>query len=80
MNVIDLATEREKRDGPDPEFTYLDPMTGIRWNQYTCDYRFEDKSYAVTIWAQSFEDAEARIEAMKQTLTLGGQIYSEIPA
>jgi len=78
-NIIDLADERDKRDGPDPECRTTDQY-GRPMFMFSFDYRYENKDYSLSFWAYDQADAEARIAALKETAEYSGQIYSIIPA
>lgn len=41
---------------------------------------WQEKTYSIDFWAQSQEEAEERIEAMKATLEYAGQLVDEVPA
>lgn len=78
-DIIDLNAERDKRDGPDPEFVSVDEF-GRKLFTYMLEYSFEGKHFSTTIIAYSMEDAAGRVEAMKHSLVLKGQLYSVVPA
>lgn len=77
MTIIDLSAERAKRDRPAPEFICTD-SEGREMYAFSCSYRHGDGTYGLTFFAYDFEDAHARIEAIKSGLVLDGQIYEEI--
>jgi len=79
MTVIDLNAERSRRDGPDAEFRTSDAH-GVEMFLFSIDYQFCGSEWSFNIWAYSFEDAEARVDAMRNTLNVAGQIHSIIPA
>lgn len=77
MAVIDLSAEREKRDGPDPEFTYRDDM-GVKWVVFSVVYTDDAGSeFSLHLWATDADDAERRVAALRRTATLEGQIYQQ---
>lgn len=78
-DIIDLNVQRNARDCPDAEFVQKDDY-GRELYLFTLDYSMAGKSWAAEIWAYSFEDAEARVAAMRDSLSVAGQIYSVIPA
>lgn len=78
-NVIDLAAARNDRAAPDPEFVKKDDY-GRPMFQFLLDYQFEDGTWSINLWAYSWEDAEARVAAMRQSLRVEGQLHSSIPA
>jgi hypothetical protein len=78
VDVIDLNAEREKRDGPDPEFIRRDDF-GRPMYLFGLDYAFHGKEWMIELWAYSFEDAEARVEAMRSSLRVMAQKYAEVP-
>lgn len=78
-DVIDLTAERNQRTHPDPEFACQDDY-GRKLYLYALGYEFDGCQWAAEVWAYSQEDAEGRVAAMRQSLTLHGQIYARIPA
>jgi len=77
--TIDLNRERAKREQPDADCVRKDHY-GRPMFLYSLEYRFQDKTWCVNLWAYSFDDAEGRAAAMRESLTLSGQIHSIIPA
>jgi len=77
-DVIDLGAERNRRAQPDPEFVRQDDY-GRPLYHFGLSYEFDGRTWAAELWAYSFEDAEARVAAMRGTLTVCGQTYSVIP-
>jgi hypothetical protein len=75
--IIDLNSEREKRDGPDAEFVFRDDM-GVKWSTFSISYQTENGEFSVHIWATSMEDAEARVAALRETAKLDGQVYHQV--
>ena len=77
-DVIDLAQERDNRNGPDAEFRKQDDF-GRPMFLYGLSYEMDGSEWAMEVWAYSQEDAENRVRAMRDSLTLFGQIYRRIP-
>ena len=77
-HVIDLGAERARRDGPDPEFLATDQW-GRPMFTFALSYRLGEKVFGVSILAYDFDDAEARVAAMRASLQLDGKIFSEWP-
>lgn len=80
--VTDLSAERQKREEqPDSEFRRVDDQ-GVEWFCFVVDFLVPQAlgggSWSFRIWARDFKDAQARVEAIKATATLGGQLYAEI--
>jgi hypothetical protein len=76
-DIIDFTKEHDKRHGPDSEHVYIDGA-GVKWFKFSCTYKsLTDMSFY--IWATSFEDAEDRLEKIKNTAVVDGQVYAEIP-
>lgn len=72
---IDLTTERNKRE-VDAEFQCVDSGGGVSFT-FFYQYSFEDKTFAVSFMARNQEEAEQRIQAMKQTAEYEGMIKEE---
>lgn len=79
MTIIDLTSERDRRNGPDPEFVRLDDA-GRKMFAFSIEYKFEGEDWGANIWAYSMEDAQARLDSINASGSLMGQIYSEVPA
>ena len=77
MTIIDLNAEREKRDGPDPQFVTTDEA-GRKMFAFRAEYRIDGSTFGIHFFAYDFGDAERRISAMRETLSLCGQIYCEL--
>jgi hypothetical protein len=78
-DIIDLNAERSKRDQPDPEFVRKDDF-GRPLYTFLLSYEMGGSQWCAEIWAYSFEDAEARVAAMRESLKVDGQAYSTVPA
>lgn len=78
-DVIDLNAERSKREQPDPDHVRHDDF-GRPLYEFLLSYGMEDKQWSTTVWAYSFEDAENRVIAMRESLKVDGQAYGCIPA
>lgn len=78
-DTIDLTAERNKRTQPDPEFVRKDDY-GRPLYLFTLDYEFDGGQWSTDLWAYSQDDAEARVAAMRSTLSVAGQIFGKIPA
>lgn len=78
-DIIDLTAERNRRAEPDPKFIRKDDY-GRPLYKFALSYRFDGRQWAAHVWAYSWEDAEQRVIGMRQSLTVDGQIFSEILA
>jgi uncharacterized protein with HEPN domain len=47
---------------------------------YCCEFEMDGHRYVQNIEAESFEDAEKRIEAIKQSMVLLGEFGGSVPA
>lgn len=77
--IINLTTERAKREAPDPEFVRHDDY-GRPIYCFTCSYDMGDRRFCTEVWAYDWPDAEARVAAMREGMKVEGQIYSVVPA
>lgn len=77
MSVIDLATERGKRDRPDDQFI-RDDGEGRALYLYWADFTVDGEPHQLDIWAYDFGHAEAQIGAMRDSLTLLGQAMAVV--
>lgn len=79
-NVIDFAAAKEAREEkPDAEHVRWCAEEQRNYYRFFFDYKFEGSSWSFDVWAVDRAQAEARVEAIKQTLVYGGQTYSIIP-
>ena len=79
MSVIDLTAERNKRTAPDPEFVKHDDL-GRPMYCYCVEYDMNGKQWGgVSIWAYDFEEALRRLEAIRQSSKVGGQLMATYP-
>lgn len=78
MTPIDLAAERDKRNGPESDHVRRDGF-GRPLFRYALSYQMGDSSWCTHVWAYSMEDAADRVAAMRSSLTLDGQVYSTVP-
>lgn len=74
-DILNLDAEREKRDGPDAENVFLDPMTGEKWYRFTASYEIDDDEFSIDFWALDQADAERRLAVMNGGLTYTGQMW-----
>lgn len=77
--IIDLAAERSKREQPDPQFVKRDD-DGVPMYMFSIGYKMNTKSWTAELWAYDFDDAFARVAAMRESLTVEGKVFSEVPA
>jgi hypothetical protein len=48
-------------------------------NIFLVDYKLGQTTYSVRIWAESLEDAERHLKAIRNTATVVGQLYQSEP-
>jgi extradiol dioxygenase family protein len=78
-NIVDLVAERNKREQPDPEFISQDEY-GRKVYTFCVEYDFEGHQFSFHLQAYSWEDAEAKVAALRQSAKVYGQMHSVIPA
>lgn len=78
MNIIDLNDHRPK-DTPDADCVMVDD-DGVTMYRYALEYSMGRSRWSAEIWAYSMEDAQNRVDAMRQSLVLLGQTHAIIPA
>lgn len=77
MTVIDLDRVRAARELPDAEHIQQDQF-GRPMYRFALTYEMEGKVWGSEVWAYSFEDAERRVSAMRASLSVTGQVQTEI--
>lgn len=78
-DVIDLSSERDRRSGPDAEFVSTDRY-GRKMFSFCFEYQMNGKLLVLSVPAYDFEHAEQQCVAIRESLVLAGQTYSESPA
>ncbi|WP_311043761.1 hypothetical protein [Rhizobium lentis] len=79
MNVVSFPSMRNHRDNPDGAFVSNDADERQLY-RFALQYHMDGKSWATEIWAYSHRDAEDRVNAMRRSLTMCGQLYAEVEA
>lgn len=77
-DVIDLSERRNAKDRPDADCVRTDDY-GRPLYLFALEYEMPDGRYGTEVWAYSFDDAESRVSAMRQSLSVLGQMHSIIP-
>ncbi len=77
MTVIDLGQARAAREQPDAEHIQKDQF-GRPMYRFALTYEMDGKTWGSDVWAYSFGDAERRVAAMRGSLSVAGQVHSEI--
>lgn len=72
-DILSLSAERAKRERPDDDCIQGD------LNLFAIDYDLNSREFSVYIWATSFEDTEAHVEAIRTSATVW-RVKSVIPA
>lgn len=76
---ISLDAARSARDQPDPEYVRRDDF-GRPMFCFILEYEMDGGTWAAELWAYSMVDAKARVDAMKESLVLRGQLFGRSPA
>lgn len=79
-NVIEFP--KPEPDKPDADCVSIIVEDGkpVKWFKFGLSFEASDgKSYGTEIWATSWEDAEARMAAIRVNGHISGQIYAQIP-
>lgn len=75
--VVDLNQARAARERPDAEHVRQDQF-GRPMYRFALTYEMDGSTWGADLWAYSFEDAERRVAAMRDTLGVAGQVHAEI--
>ncbi len=78
-DIIDLNEKRNEREQPDAEFVRKDDF-GRKMFCFALDYEFDGSHWSSEVWAYSEADAQARVEAMRESMRYMGQIHTIVPA
>lgn len=66
-------------DKPDAEFIRKDDY-GREMYLFALSYEFDGAAWSTQVWAYSIEEAQQRVVAIRDSLTLLGQLFGEVPA
>lgn len=69
-----MTAERNKRAAPDAEHVRRDDF-GRPLYRYLLTYSMDGSEWGADVWAYTMEDAEARVQAMRTSLKLEGQVF-----
>jgi len=75
--LFDLNQARTAREQPDPEHVQRDQF-GRPMYRFALAYEMDGRTWGADVWAYSFEDAERRVAAMRDSLSVAGQVHAEI--
>ena len=78
-DIIDLTSERNKRQGPAPEYIRKDDF-GRPMFCFLLSYEMDNRQWSTELWAYDLADAQNRVAAMRASLTCDGQIFQRIDA
>lgn len=74
----DISKYRNRAE--DSPIFYIDG-NGVRWNKYISEYTDSSgMKMGFSVWATSFDDAEARLKSIGETGAILGVLHVEIPA
>ncbi|WP_245274081.1 hypothetical protein [Rhizobium leguminosarum] len=79
MSVISFDKLRDTRERPDAQFVRKDEH-GQTMYLFALEYEMGPSTWSAKIWAYSFEDAEMRVKAMRESLAVCGQMHASIGA
>ncbi|QIG70799.1 hypothetical protein EVB91_248 [Rhizobium phage RHph_I1_18] len=85
MNVINLAEFRkqkqEQQNQPAKHLVFHDEIRQINMYTFTASYRFDteigNRSYSIEFFADNFDDAYKRVDAIRKTISLDGQLMEK---
>lgn len=73
-DVINLFTRKVVSEAPSSKFVTRDRNGDVMF-AYTVSYEFEGRDYSFTIWAHDQDDAENRLNHIRRTGNVDGQVY-----
>jgi len=73
-DLIDFNAERNRREQPDPQFVKKDEA-GREMYCFLLSYDMADGQYGLQLWAYDWQDAKAKVDAMRASLRVEGQTY-----
>jgi hypothetical protein len=75
-NIINLDQFRRDQDSPDPDCVTED-QEGNPMYAFLLDFEHDGGNFGMRIWAYDYADAERRVESIKQSLAVRGQLFAE---
>lgn len=75
-NIVDLDKFRRDLEQPDPDCVTED-LEGNPMYAFALEFNHDNGTYAMRIWAYDFADAERRVQSIKNSLAVRGQIFAE---
>lgn len=70
--ILDLSAERAKRERPDEDCRLV--HGGNEFSLFSIEYHVGSREFSFNIWAASFDEAEAHVEAIRNGAVLAGMI------
>lgn len=77
MTPIDINAERNKRTMPDPSLCKKDDFGRVLL-PFTCSYQMPDGEYALILMAYTYEDAEAKMKALRESGRVEGMLMGTV--
>lgn len=77
-NILVFRPKRAEMPSPSSSHRFLDE-NGVEWFKFMLQYSFGESMWVFEIWAQDLADAEMRLNAIRETATVDGQIYETVP-
>lgn len=85
-DVIDIFSRRSnvhsvQQDAPGADHIYVEAVGGkpVVWMQFSCEFEVDGERFGFTIWAENHNDAERRMNKLRSSARVLGQLYSVIP-
>ena len=80
-NVINIQDKIDQMNGPDPEHVVIIAENGcpVKWFEYSYSFMDGEKEYSFNVWARDYDDALRRVDLIKRTVKLNGQVLQRIP-
>lgn len=76
-DIIDLNERRNENERPDGAFIHRDE-SGREMFTFCLSYDLEGRRYGTTIIAYDWDDAQAKVSAMRESLRLDGQLFTTV--
>jgi hypothetical protein len=78
-NIIDLSAHRPDPNAPDADCVTTDPQ-GRDMALFLVCFTHDGAEVGLHIWAYDFDDAEDRVQSIRSSASVYGQISSNVPA
>lgn len=64
-------------ENEEPDADYVRVVEGVKYYKFCLEYGFGGSHWSIDIWAKDFKEAQKRVNAIKGTLKIRGQLMGK---